>query len=156
MNLEAGGTQIGLAVGMVFNDYNPANNNLLSIRGMITADPFGKFEPTSDPNLHADEYIWDAGVMFGKAFQKDNYFLSASVGIGIVGGLKNNSVIALYPEGHQYISEIFKTIGIPIQAQAHFIPLRFIGVGLEGIANVNPKYSIWGVMVSLQLGGLLF
>jgi hypothetical protein len=156
MNLEAGGTQIGPAAGLVFSDYNTANNNLISVRGMITTSGIGGYKYAYEAIAPHNNYLWDVGLMFGKGLQGRYYFLSLSAGIGIVGGVKYSSGVQPLSSDFNSIDKNFTTICIPIQAQAHFIPLRFIGVGLEGIANVNPKYSTWGVMVSLQLGGLLF
>jgi hypothetical protein len=156
VNLEFGGTAIGTAVGMVFSDYNTDNNNLISLRGMISVPVSGKYYLDFNTIKSPDDYFWDAGLMFGKGLQGRYYFLSLSGGIGLAGGVKRSNNVQPTSSGFDSIDESFTTIGIPIQAQVHLIPIRFIGFGLEGIANVNSKYSTWGVMVSLQIGGLLF
>ena len=166
LTLEAGGTAIGPALGVMLSDYNPANNNLVNLRGLLTFKITG-YIPADMTINQPDDGIWEAGLMFGKGLQGDYYFISASAGLSIVGGVKSSTITRSgsyydqflksqqYYTVTSYDNSYFRTIGIPIQLQFHFIPIRFIGIGLEGVANVNTKYSTYGVLISVQIGGLI-
>ena len=49
----------------------------------------------------------------------------------------------------------FYTIGIPFTAKLFFTPLRFFGIGLNVMGNLNPKESYAGFTINLQIGKLM-
>jgi hypothetical protein len=44
------------------------------------------------------------------------------------------------------------TIGLPIELQAFVTPLPFAGIGITGLANINPKRAFAGAFLTLQVG----
>jgi len=87
--------------------------------------------------------VHDAGVTIGYSTRTpgSSGYLSIAAGIGYVGGREDYDT---------YIS----TIGFPIDVQLFFTPSSFVGIGFQGIANINPERSFYGVLLCLQLGKL--
>ena len=46
------------------------------------------------------------------------------------------------------------TVGIPVEGQLFVRPFTFLGLGIAGVANVNPRGSFAGLLVGLQVGRL--
>lgn len=57
-------------------------------------------------------------------------------------------------KGH-YANKDFFTMGFPINAKVFFTPLKFIGIGLCLIGNVNLERSYAGFGLNLQIGRLM-
>ena len=51
-------------------------------------------------------------------------------------------------------TEIEMQLGFPIETQLFWRPLRFLGIGLYGFANMNSQESFCGGTLSLQVGKL--
>ena len=45
-------------------------------------------------------------------------------------------------------------IGFPLEGQIMWRPLRFLGLGVYGIANFNSEKNLFSIAVNLQLGRL--
>ncbi len=91
--------------------------------------------------------IWDAGLLYGYASTGKNTLFSIATGLSVAGGSK--SVCFLCDE------KIYTpAIGIPLNVQISLRPLRAIGLGLYGFANINPEQPFAGTALIVQLGKL--
>ncbi len=91
-----------------------------------------------------DETVWDIGILYGRSSKTSYGLASLSGGISIVGG-------AVYQRDEEVT---FLTIGIPIEVQLFWTPASFLGIGIYGFANLNPKESFAGALLCIQLGKL--
>lgn len=84
---------------------------------------------------------WDAGPLVGVVVKQGRLGqLSLGSGIAVVGGRRPDE-----PESKS------STLGIPLDVQALFTPIRYLGIGLHGYANVNPNDNVLGVSLQLQV-----
>jgi len=44
-----------------------------------------------------------------------------------------------------------RTIGVPVDVQAFFTPIRYLGVGVHGYATVSPDANLLGVSLQGQV-----
>ena len=107
---------------------------LLSLRG--TSAEAINVQP-SEGNAEPVRSIADLGVMYGLSARSMYSFLSGSIGLAAT-WVKRESTVS--------------TIGIPIEAQAFFIPWPVLGVGVKAYGNINPQKSIGGFLVCLNFG----
>lgn len=85
--------------------------------------------------------LWDAGALYGVITKGKFAFASASAGLGLAGGKREGA-------------KAFTTVGIPLETQLFLTPIRYAGIGLYGLADLNPEKSFWGLLVCLQFGRL--
>lgn len=114
----------------------PRSENLL-LSGRYTfsqqLNAYESVEPEKD---------WDLSALASYYHKSDAGFFSVGAGIGLNGGRMRDPSIQNY-----------LTVGLPIETQL-FMTLPSMGIGIVGIANINPKISYWGVALSLQFGAL--
>jgi hypothetical protein len=108
--------------------------NILSIRGVETGEWYG------------NNGMWDIGILYGLATNPSHTQAAVGIGVALVGGKSEESLL---PD-----NAIKKRIGLPIELQLFFRPIRFVGMGLYGFANINSEKSFVGVSLSLQFGKL--
>lgn len=96
-----------------------------------------------------------AAATIGVYTNRKHGFLGASAGVGPVWGIKEGEILggAGFSWGH-YQEIPFTTIGIPIQAEFRFDPIKYAGAGLTFFANLNPRYTYVACMLSLSAGRL--
>jgi hypothetical protein len=130
----------GIGAGSVGEDGTSVNlnatyqfsKNLLTVRIIGCGEIFGK---------SLDDY----SILYGRVVTSSTILTSFGGGLGIVKGY------------HGLFSEEGKTkaiIGFPLEAQLFWRPLRFLGLGLYGFANINSEKSYYGCTFSLQIGKL--
>lgn len=83
---------------------------------------------------------WAATGIVGLFKQGRWGHLSLASGIAVVGGRRPHDRDAKP-----------STLGFPVDAQAYFTPLRYVGFGVHGYANVNPGDNLLGCSVELQV-----
>jgi hypothetical protein len=103
------------------------------------------------------ETVNDIGILFGKALIKKYVQFTASGGIGIVTGLRRGKVS--YMEGGllgttYYEKERITGVGVPIELECLFRPLKFVGFGLGAYANLNRDRTLYGLLFKIQIGKL--
>lgn len=92
--------------------------------------------PTSSPSASN----WDAGPLVGLVGQGRWGHLSLASGVAVVGGQR--------PDESESKS---LTLGIPLNLQAFFTPIRYVGIGAQGYANVNADDNLLGVSLQVQV-----
>lgn len=85
--------------------------------------------------------------------------------LSILSGLayKTNLILASISAGLSYVyvnkyidsyHKNFQRIGFPIDAQLFFRFYKYVGIGVNGFANLNSGHSFGGVLLCLQFGDL--
>lgn len=122
---------------LLFVSFNKPRTETLLLTGRYTysrqLDVFESVEP---------EKNWDISGLVSYYTKGEAGFFSIGAGLGLSGGKIRD------PQLQNYL-----TIGLPIEMQM-FVTLPAAGLGLVGIANINPKTTYWGAGVSLQFGTL--
>jgi hypothetical protein len=141
LNMGFGISTVDMSGGAGFSCQT--GKRLISIRYTHNED-FAFLEPVK-------ESVWDVGVLYG-IIRKSNYgLISASAGISIVGGYDRGERIDFTDS---YEKKNFLTFGVPLEVQLFFTPFDYVGVGINGFANLNPKKTFTGVLLCLQIGKL--
>ena len=108
-----------------------------------------------------EENALEIGVLYGRAFQGRFGLASLSAGLGVVTGVRHGALLYHVGSGGWlfssssydiYEEQVFRTIGIPVDAQLLLVPRPFLGIGLHGVANLNPERSYYGVLLCLSFG----
>lgn len=144
LNVGIGGSSFGLSAGLSYSLVS--DNRLYSVRGIHNTE-FNILGP------EPDETVWDLGVLYGVFKKTPNSLVSISAGLAVVGGINRGEFE--YSSGwfdSHYEKNTFLTAGVPFEAQLFWRPLKVLGIGLYGFANLNPEKSFSGGMLSLQLG----
>jgi hypothetical protein len=93
---------------------------------------------------------YDFGLLYGKSFGK-LFQLSISGGFGIQGITQE---VAIYSQNAapkwEYIN--YLKPGIPIELGVSFVPLKWLGFGVAGFANLNKKRSLNGIILKIDFG----
>jgi len=142
-----GGSSLGLGISAGYFFQNKYKIYILRFTGSVEFDLF-----PDDPT----ESVVDIGLLYGWCFKKKLVSASASLGIAAVGGTRRGAYIRSggFLHGDIYEKDNFFTVGIPVQIQLFFTPLRLLGIGLTGYGNINPAMSACGVLLCLQFGDL--
>lgn len=126
--------------------YSPQIGFPITVRTAASAEQVMMF--TSDI-----EYIYDYGVLIGQMHKTRWGRIVYSAGISTVKGMyiygfedASNETIWKYKS--------YETIGMPLQVELIFTPIKYIGVGITGYGNLNLKRSFWGAAVCFQFGVL--
>lgn len=91
----------------------------------------------------------DYSILYGRAFTSSAFLASLGGGLGFVDGSISNGLFS-----EEEPEEIEMIIGLPLEAQLFWRPLRFLGLGLYGFANINSEESFYGCTLALQIGKL--
>ncbi|MGZ5304007.1 MAG: hypothetical protein ACXWDO_07855, partial [Bacteroidia bacterium] len=109
----------------------------------------------SDRILFSPERTNAAAATIGLYRNRKYGFMSASAGLGPVWGIKEGELLGGVGFSWGYYQEIpFMTIGIPIQAEFRFDPIKYAGAGLTLAANINTEYTYVACMLTLSVGRL--
>lgn len=117
------------------------NAHILSLRGFQGSDFY-------------DDNLWDLGFLYGRGYTWQNFHISSSMGLSVMGGeryIRGGGLINPEPAEYEPIDPAW---GLAIESQAFFRPFRIAGIGLHGFAGVNGERSFAGVALSLQVGKL--
>lgn len=150
-------------VGLGFNITRAANHTLLTVRVLNIKDNFGPMR--SSVFVSGNHYLsfYEVGLLRG-VLAKNRWFLASfAAGFGALvlkkegslnlnypssGAEERESAMILYSRMSENVPEVqLLSFGIPLEAELIFIPIGGFGVGINGIANVNPKLLIWGFLV---------
>ncbi len=128
-----GGNNLGSVAGILGASYHD-RGTMLTLRTTVNRG-----------DLLGDE-INDVGLLYCFPFGTERLHLSAGIGIGGVWGSYGVGPSGSYREGLPF------TVGVPVELQAFFRPLRFLGIGGYGFANINSAKSIAGAGLGVQFG----
>ena len=92
------------------------------------------------------EGYYDVGLLYGRVLSEGFFFTSVGAGVAYVEGEN----VGLFGDNE----ELFATISLPLEVQLFVRPLRFIGVGIYGFANINREKNFVGATFSVQIGNL--
>lgn len=104
------------------------------------------FHVTGVSELFGDEFH-GIGLLYGRATSTQSFQFSAAAGLALVNGTRSEG---LYGSSES----VPTTIGIPVELQAVWEPVNFLGLGIVAFANLNPAQSFAGIMLTLQIGKL--
>ena len=82
--------------------------------------------------------IFDAGVLYGAGVRRRFGYASAAAGLGWVQKVARDG-------------ETQNSVGVPLEAQAFFTPVEYIGAGVQLLGNINPVQPSFGILAALQL-----
>lgn len=135
-------------------------STLVSVRYARTNEL--QFLTPSYPKETAEEIT----VLVGQTHRSGSIFSSISAGISYVSGVKKGELvyseslsraIGLFwdfpriPGVIDYYQEIgFKTVGLAFHAQYFWLPIPSVGVGLDGVADINKEATYVGVLLSVR------
>jgi hypothetical protein len=111
--------------------------NLIVVRGAGAAELFGSG-------------AGDIGLLFGRARVQPHRRTSIAAGLAVVGGCRAASTGLLGGS----CDRVPTSIGIPVEAQVAWVPLRELGLGLVAFADVSQHLSFVGAALSIQVGRL--
>jgi hypothetical protein len=120
-----------------------SNLGLFTVR-FVRADYYGIYPAI--PVYYQLDHLSEFGVLYGRAFNRDYLFASASLGIGV------SSAEFKKPQA----SENFVTIGFPFEAGVFIIPIPVLALGAKVVVNVNNKSTFAGGFLCLRLGILRY
>lgn len=109
--------------------------DLLSARAAGAGDPF-------------KDSAWDLGLVYGRTFARGQQLFGQPLFFSLGAGL---AYVEVWPAGRNSAKV---TAGLPLEVQVYVRPLRFLGVGIYGFANVNPQQNFLGAALGIQIGNL--
>ncbi|MBN3035647.1 MAG: hypothetical protein JW861_08680 [Bacteroidales bacterium] len=144
-------------VGMGVSSYGMAGGfslswqhkwHLFSFRG-VSNEEVSIFGP--DPNESAGDFA----LVYGPVLKTKSGSLSVSTGISLVKGRERGELIS-HPSWFEAEYELnsWQTFGFPFECDVFWTPLSFMGLGINGFANINNRQPYIGGLVSLQFGRL--
>ena len=142
-DLFGGSNLFGGSVGASISYYQPGKN-LVSIRLLRNKEINWFVSPL--------ESIWDFGGLYGLIYKSPKISSSMSGGIALVGGGRRGKLLST--NGYfdsRYETDLFMTIGLPVEFTLFWTPRPAFGIGLYGFGNINPERSFFGALLSLQL-----
>ncbi len=126
--LGAGGGGFAATAGA---DYG-VGNHLVSLRVAATAELFG------------DDFH-DVAILYGRSSRWSRGMLALSTGVALVQGTRCDGVFG-------GCRETPARFGVPLAARLGLYPLRFLGVGVYGFANINSEQPFGGVALTVEVG----
>lgn len=102
------------------------------------------------------ESLWEVSPMFGFVYKGRVGWISASAGVGLVGGVRRGALIEHGEDStpDRYEEQEILNIGFPLDVQLFLKPPSFLmfGLGLNFYANLGPDNSVVGLMISIMAG----
>ncbi len=124
---EQGGSGFEVSVNM-----STFPNQLITLRATsVNASVFYLY-PDGSEGMQGQ----DIGLLYGFMYKNDDFLGSLSAGLAST------------------VVDNYSLLGYPLESQIFWTPHKNIGLGLIGIANVNPEKSFAAVLIGLQLGRL--
>jgi hypothetical protein len=127
------------------------NKNLYSIgwNGVIENDLFNQNSVLNS--------ISSLNFTYGKYYTKKSFFTSISTGLGLVMSTTKGTLISTTNTGFLSSYSTYEklnntTIGIPISAKMAWVPVKYFGIGIEALVNINKINSFWATNVKYQVG----
>ena len=112
------------------------NKNIITIRALSCGEMFGRS-------------LNDYSLLYDRVICSNKILVSIGAGLGVVNGKISHGLFST--EENETIPT---TIGLPFEAQIFWRPLKFLGIGLYGVANINSEETFYGLALGLQLGKL--
>ena len=100
------------------------------------------------------EQVFDVGLLYGVYSSSQYGFASIAGGVSYVNGVRRGKSVATSLFGEEFEKDPFQTVGIPLEAQLFFRPVRVLGIGIYLYADINSEMSTVGGLISLQIGYL--
>jgi hypothetical protein len=148
VNLGMGVSSLGGALGGSFS--HQFGHHIISLRGIYTEEVtlFGTSPPHS---------VWDGGILYGRSHKTPHWLASISAGLGVAGVMERGRF--LYHEGGWFGHDVYEKkhyleMAIPIEGQLFWTFSSFLGIGIDGFADLNLKKSVGGGLFCIQVGKL--
>jgi len=157
----------GYGVVGTFNSYRDiigislsaqTKRSLFSIRYIRVQETLSVAGPKLE--IHPSEIVWDLGLLYGVCEKGSSAFGAVAAGLAAVGGQNRGKYLYSIGGGctdhnNDYYETLgYLTVGIPVEAQLMWTPFPFVGAGLWGFADLNPKKSFGGLLLTIQIGKL--
>ncbi|MCS5708697.1 hypothetical protein CC99x_007220 [Candidatus Berkiella cookevillensis] len=144
---------LGMGKGTTFAQGDTLDNfgfaAQLSFNGMITNNLFVTLESTGTGRTDNDHTSnGDVGLLLGYKKRHSNWYWSGAVGISYYKTeIKEREYGRYY---YRYSSETEEGVGIPVEAQLFWTPVKHFGVGIigHGVVSQNP-YAV--AMIGIQV-----
>ena len=95
----------------------------------------------------------DIAVLYGRRTSGSNAWVRAAAGLGVAYGLRRGKQLeGVCFFGCPYEEERHGTVGLALQFDAVWAPLRSLGIGLSFFGNLNEPGSFGGVTLNLYVG----
>lgn len=141
--LGMGGGSTGFSIGCVSS--LQAGKHVFSVRCSYN-------EESDMASFARKDTDWDVALLYGRAARQTHTLLSLSIGLSAAGGThKIPWYIDVSPSDRDRFGP---KLGLPVEAQALYIPASFIGLGIYGFANINSESSFAGILFTLYFGKL--
>jgi hypothetical protein len=145
VNFGVAGTAEELGLGVSFTRARDADQ-IVTVRALVTEE-FCLLGCGSRP-----DHTVEVGALYGIAMQSRFAVLSVAAGGAVLALRRTVPVASSTTYATREVGGL--TVGIPVEGQLFLRPFRFLGVGLAGVANLNPKHSFAGALVGFQVGRL--
>jgi hypothetical protein len=120
-------------------------------KGLVYKNNSVKFRVISGFDDHFYGYRGELGLLYGKTFGS-RFQGNISAGIGVLRGMERVTVIPSGIYSPPYKNSWYYGFNIPLELGISFVPSRFFGLGLAGIASINLKHSLVGIYFKLEWG----
>lgn len=137
MGASSAGVLLGAGYTFVIKD-----KMLMTIRHVRREE----FNPFSSPS----ESVWDLSALVGIGNAGKNGGAVASVGLGLVGGVRKGERTGGGWFYSTYEAQKFSTIGIPLELQLFLKAASSFGIGVNTYVNLNRERSFVGFAFSLM------
>ena len=99
-----------------------------------------------------EESETELAILYGRDISSGGEYFACSIGIGYINSRHRGGLLNQPPFGLMHELSSVGSIGIAFDVQVFFPLLRFFGVGLSFVGNLNTTRSFGGGLLSIQAG----
>lgn len=162
----SGGSGVGSTglSGLLSGTLQVGDVHLLTVRALVSDELRLEFIDETQPL----EETWAAGVLYGREITGgDRAVLTASAGLGLIGGIRRGELLRTEVESLNKPSKIglpiwkrtdvyehkrIRAIGLPVEVRLHTRPAKMLGVDIVAFGNANRSDTYGGIAVQVRLG----
>lgn len=162
----SGGSGVGSTglSGLLSGTLHIGDAHLVTLRALASDELRLEFIDETQPL----EETWAVGGLYGREIMGgDRAVLTASAGLGLVGGVRRGELLRteveslnepsktlppIWQRTDVYERKDFLAIGLPVEVRLHARPTKMLGVDLVAFSNVNQSDTYGGIAVQVRLG----
>lgn len=134
-------------------NYAISDINFIEARFMETSNLFlgsGSF------NDEKTDSMFDVGVLYGIMKKSEYVMIGAAAGLAYTQIHYSKETTVYDPLTNSY-NDVYSTsngatVGVPLEVQFFLKPVRYLGIGLIGVANLNTEAPAFGAQLGIQIG----